>query len=544
MNVVTASSLDKIFPDVGVTVPERENVMLKNERFHFQVAVCNGKEAWEHGVFLHIIGDGLAEFCTVRTVDHVPGIFTTHKYSDDYVLYAYGNDARLYPDILREENSVNLPPCKEKWTAFWVTVHDPNGLPIGKHVLHIEVHSESGELLGKTEYTLEVLDACVAASDFPVAQWLHYDSIANCYKVKPWTKAYYAMLGSFIDSAVRHGNNMIYVPLFTPPLNTYVGGERLDVQLVKVYRKNGQFSFDLSELEKFLDFALVHHIEYFEMCHLATQWGAEYCPKIMAHTENGYERIFGWNTSSTDESYLAFLRMCLGEVDKLLHKKNIVEKTYFHISDEPNRDNIARYKEVYGAIRPILQNYKLMDAVGEVGRDIIEVPVVATSYLDGICGANEFAYYCCAQCADYLSNRFLNMPSERNRILGIQLWLNNAKGFLHWGFNFYNDGMSYKSIDPYFVTDAGGQFQAGDSFVVYPGENGAVDSLRLEVFDNAIQDHAILEQLEKSYGSEYLKNMFAAEGVHGWTQYPHSAKWLSDMAVRIRRMLAKCNKDA
>lgn len=86
------------------------------------------------------------------------------------------------------------------------------------------------------------------------------------------------------------------------------------------------------------------------------------------------------------------------------------------------------------------------------------------------------------QCIDYLANQFLNMPSARNRILGCQLWLNEAKGFLHWGFNFYNDGLSHRSIDPFRETDAGGHFPAGDSFVVYPGEDGALDSLRLEVF--------------------------------------------------------------
>lgn len=542
MNIVTASSLDKIFPDVGVTVPECENVMLKNERFHFQVAICNDEETWRHGISLHVRNDEISKYCFVRVVDHVPGIFTTHKYSDDYVIYPYGDDARLYPDILRAENSIDLPPCKEKWAAFWVTVYRKTGLPVGKHVLHIEAHSKSGESLGKTEYALEVLDAEVPTSSFPVAQWLHYDAIANYYEIKPWSEEYYVKLGCFIDCAVSHGANMIYVPLFTPPLNTYVGGERLDVQLIKISRKNEQYGFDLTELEKFLDFSLSRGIRYFEMCHLATQWGAEYCPKIMAYTENGYEQIFGWDTSSTDEKYLSFLQECLEEVDNLLQKKGIEGKTYFHISDEPTRDNIARYKEVYQAIRPILQNYKLMDAVGEVGRDIIDVPIVATSYLVGSCGENEFAYYCCAQCADYLSNRFLNMPSERNRIMGIQLWLNEAKGFLHWGFNFYNDGLSYKSVDPYLITDAGGQFQAGDSFVVYPDKNGAVDSLRLEVFCDALQDRAVLEQLTKHYTPECLRNMLDAEGVQGWTQYPHSAKWLSDLCARIRRMLADCNQ--
>lgn len=49
--------------------------------------------------------------------------------------------------------------------------------------------------------------------------------------------------------------------------------------------------------------ALENGVEYFEFSHLTTQWGAKACPKIMAHTENGYEKIFGWETSSTGDEY-------------------------------------------------------------------------------------------------------------------------------------------------------------------------------------------------------------------------------------------------
>lgn len=405
--------------------------------------------------------------------------------------------------------------------------------------MQLELSGENGKTLGQCEYTLAVLDAELSEDDFPVTHWMHYDAIANYYHIEPWSEDYYGKLGSFIEHAVSHGINILYVPLFTPPLDTYVGGERLDVQLIGVTRKSGKYSFDLSALDTFLDFALKRGVKYFEMCHLATQWGAAHCPKIMATTENGYERIFGWDTSSIGEDYLAFLRQCLDAVDRLLRKKGIAERIYFHISDEPNEDNIARYKEVYEAIRPIVKNYKLMDAVGEVGRDIIDVPVVSTSYIDGKCGENEFAYYCCTQCKEYVSNRFMNMPSARNRILGCQLWLNKAKGFLHWGFNFYNDGLSHRSIDPFCVTDAGGHFPAGDSFVVYPGEHGALDSLRLEVFYDSLQDRKLLNALEKRYGREKIEKLLADEGVQGWKTYPHASKWQIGLHKKLRKMLAK-----
>ena len=536
MRMMTVSSLDKIFPDGGVNIPECGGVMLKNERYNFQVAVKN-ENAWRiYGTRLSVTG-GLSEFVSVRAVDSVPATVTTYPAADGYVLFPLGKDSGLYPDVLRPENTTNIAPCK--WTAFWLTVHNKDGLPVGKHNLKIELFGENNEVLGTTEYNLEVLDAEIPDSDFPVTHWVHYDAIANYYNIKPWSKEYYEKLGSFLKSYVSHGSNMLYVPLFTPPLDTKIGGERLDVQLIEIERKGGKYKFDLKKLEKFIDFALSYGIKYFEMCHLATQWGAAHCPKIMATTENSYERIFGWDTSSTGDEYLSFLRECLKEVDGLLRKKNLTQKTYFHISDEPNKDNIARYKEVYDAIRPIIKDYKLMDAVSDSGRDIIDIPVVSTTHLSGKCEKNEFAYYCCSSHMNCLANRFLNMPSQRNRVFGYQLWLNEANGFLHWGFNFYNDGLSHKSIDPFRNTDAGEHFPAGDSFIVYPGEDGAWDSLRSEVFYDALQDREVLCALEKKLGREKLEKYLADNGVSGWNNYPHSAQWQTETGAKIRRMLAE-----
>lgn len=90
-----------------------------------------------------------------------------------------------------------------------------------------------------------------------------------------------------------------------------------------------------------------------------------------------------------------------------------------------------------------------------------------------------------------LSKYRFNMPGQRNRVLGYQLYLNNVKGFLHWGFNFYNSQFSLRNINPYIATDACGAFPAEDSFVVYPNQDGVNASIRLENFFEGIQDYLI-----------------------------------------------------
>src|SRR5699024_3497882 len=114
---------------------------------------------------------------------------------------------------------------------------------------------------------------------------------------------------------------------------------------------------------------------------------------------------------------------------------------------------------------------------------------------------NLWTYYCCSQHRE-VSNRFFAFPSARNRIIGMQLYKFAIKGFLQWGYNFWFSQLSRKSIDPFHNTDAGYGFPSGDAFMVYPGENGPIESLRMEVFYEALQDLRAFQLLEKVIGKE------------------------------------------
>nr|WP_330387739.1 DUF4091 domain-containing protein [Lacrimispora sphenoides] len=108
-----------------------------------------------------------------------------------------------------------------------------------------------------------------------------------------------------------------------------------------------------------------------------------------------------------------------------------------------------------------------------------------------------WSYYCTAQCVD-VANRFMAMPSARNRVYGLQVYKYGIEGILHWGFNFYNSAFSLRHLNSYEVTDCDGSFPSGDAFLVYPGPDGVPEeSIRLMVLYEAIQDHRALKLLEQ-----------------------------------------------
>ena len=220
-------------------------------------------------------------------------------------------------------------------------------------------------------------------------------------------------------------------------------------------------------------------------------------------------------------------------------------KVYFHISDEPRIKDIDHYGNLYNFLKPMLSDVKLMDAVSDVEiykKGFIDLPVVCSykvnDFIDND-NKNIWAYYCCSNGADYYSNRFIAMPSFRNRITGLQLYALDMKGFLHWGFNFYYARLSTHKINPYLSTDADGRFPAGDSFVVYPDDNGAIPSLRLKVFRDGVQDMMALRLLEEKIGKDEVLKLVESECKIDFNHYPHSAKYILSLREKINQMLKK-----
>ena len=114
-------------------------------------------------------------------------------------------------------------------------------------------------------------------------------------------------------------------------------------------------------------------------------------------------------------------------------------------------------------------------------------------------------------------------------------------GFLQWGYNFYNSCLSRKQINPFVVTDCMSVYPAGDAFSVYPGEEGPLESLRILVFYDGLQDVRALKLLEQYAGKEYVVQLM--EEMAGmeirFDKYPHDKNFLLTLRERINSEIKK-----
>ena len=85
-----------------------------------------------------------------------------------------------------------------------------------------------------------------------------------------------------------------------------------------------------------------------------------------------------------------------------------------------------------------------------------------------------------------------------------------------------------------------GRYQSGDSFIVYPGEDGVLSSIRNEVFYQGLQDYSALKLLEQKIGRQNVCAFLEENGVaKNFHDYPKSAGWLIELRKEINRLLAE-----
>jgi hypothetical protein len=156
------------------------------------------------------------------------------------------------------------------------------------------------------------------------------------------------------------------------------------------------------------------------------------------------------------------------------------------------------------------------------------IPVVSTAqaYIDEKIA--HWVYFCCAPRGPYL-NRFMDTPLAKIRMSGWLFYRLRAQGFLHWGYNCWQKLEQDAMIDPFTEGAAGlwPDIPYGDPFVVYPGPDGPLDSIRWEVFAESLEDYAMLQTAGVDPDDALL------EDIRTYADFPKTQAWIMEATARV-----------
>lgn len=546
------SSLEKVFIDERIDAyTQLESIsVLRGERLNFQIITTydtsRGPLPYTAPKYQPKISGGLSEYASLRQVMNVPVVFTTHVdgTDDNYVRTKPG----LFPDVLRPlYYGGTVTFAKDALNSVWVEINISKDMTAGKYEFKVEFDGgENGSTSSALE--IEVIDAVLPDEDIYFTQWFHADCLASYYNVDVWSDRHFEIVENFVKTARRNGINMILTPVFTPPLDTAVGGERRTTQLVGVEVTESGYKFDFSLLDRWIDMLDRCDVPYIEISHMFTQWGAKHAPKIVATVDGEEKKIFGWHTDAHSTEYVTFLRTFIPELLSHLKARGDDKRCFFHVSDEPHVGDEENYKASKSSIADLLNGYTIMDALSRIDfyeMGIIDHPIPSNSRITPFLEAKIpglWTYYCVSQPIE-VSNRYHSMPNWRNRSIGMQMYKYNIAGFLHWGYNFYNNQYSGDPINPYYEQSCDYAFPGGDPFSVYPAMDGtALESPRLVVFYEALQDIKAMKLAESLTSHEAV--VAAMESALGKNMTFNTCAKSSESMLRIREAVNSIIKTA
>lgn len=467
----------------------------------------------------------------IRRVGYVP-MLHHNTMTPDAELDGVGHIPGFVPDVLYPDTAGQS--VRNEVLAFWINLTIPSDIPAGTYTIPV-VFSVQGKEYSTLHTCIHIASLRLAKrKNFHATHWFYADTIAAYYRVEPFSDAFWPLCRSYMRNYASHGMDTIYVPALTPPLD----GIKRPTQLLGVWPSSGdRYRLDWSLVERWITLARQCGITHFEWVHLFSQWGAQQAIRVYkGHGEESSQLLWPANTSATSSIYRNFLKQYLEELESFLRVHRLRDRSLFHVSDEPTDQHVQNYtdaRQILHDLAPWLKSFDALSHVEFSRQGLVDTPVVNIATVKDFihAGISHWAYFCCGPRGSYL-NRLLDTPLPKIRMAGWLLYHFQCQGFLHWGYNFWLRRHTQDLVDPFTVSDAGAwpEWPYGDTFVVYPGPDGPLDSIRWEVFSESLQDYALLQSLGIDPHDPIFREF------RDFNIFPKSEAWLNRA---YRKLLAK-----
>ncbi len=434
------------------------------------------------------------------------------------------------PDPLFEESKAQLPSLETH--AFFVTVIPARSAQPGEYTLPVSITIENRKPILKS-VTIRLHGIKLnPLKNFRITQWFYADSLIDWYKTELFDKRFWNIAEKYFRNMTSHGQDTLYVPVFTPPLD----GVKRPTQLLRVNRKGKEtYSFDWKDVKRYITLAKKAGFRYFEWSHPFTQWGVKYAIRIYENQGKDKKLLWPPSTGAASITYRNFLSQFLPSLKKFCEKEGILKNSFFHVSDEPHGEaHLANYRKARALLSELAPWMKVMDALSDIeygrkGLSDIPVPSISTALSFLKEDIPSWCYYCCHPRGTYL-NRLMDTPLAKIAMHGILFYRWPFQGFLHWGYNYWYESQTTDLIDP-FTESAGNTWNKGwaygDPFMVYPGPDGPIDSIRWEIFGQSLQDFRLLQTLGIKRDDPFLKP------VKSFSDFPKDETWRLNLRKRL-----------
>ncbi len=380
------------------------------------------------------------------------------------------------PDPLLDVKNLTIDANRTQ--PVWLTVHVLEETPSGVYHGKVIVITPVGRKIIPVELTVYPFELPKARHLY-ITNWFNIDKIAKVHNVKKFSRKFWKILERYAQNMYQHRQNVFIVPW----------------QLIKVYReKNDKLSFDYSIFDRYIK-TFIHAgvsdmIEISFVAHFGK--GGWYSKKVVLNKVNIIDKKTGNVVYLTNNQGISAL---LRSLQKHLEKKGWLKRSVIHVADEPSYHNIASWKKAARFVRKYAPKIRTIDAIEATGfGSLLDIYVAHLGYIrnwDSYRRAQrsgaELWFYTSCQPYGYYPNKFLDYSLIKIRILPWMDYAFHIQGYLNWGLNAWNN-------NPFGLPNP--KYPPGDTHLIYPGDNGPLNSIRWEMLREGIEDYEYFWLLE------------------------------------------------
>lgn len=476
------SDLVRVFED-GYNLPAMTDTLsifgIRGEVVSGQVVLSSNKNLKNVSVDVSALKDKVAGTSILRKAvewNFVGSVPLTQNASNQPQNVIVRPAPALFPDYLMPDQQIDVK--RGMYKSVWVTVSIPAEAAPGNYLGNITVRSDETEQTLPFSLTVYPLSLPVERH-LKVAEWYDTQNFEKFHGInEKYSEEWFNMLRKYANNMVTHRQNVF----------------RLSMGYVDIFQTStGEFSFDFSRFDQIAQvFWNTGKMDYLETGFMAHRDGNWFSTNYLLNNYRVKNTETGKQLTIEGKAILPYF---LPAFESHLRTKGWLDKTLFHICDEPTLRNILSWREVSSYCHRYAPDLRRIDAIESTNLfDDIEVAVPKLNHLGAwydeyrkaiTQGTEVWFYTVGVYQADSYPNKTIDLPLMDSRILH---WLNykyDTKGYLHWGWNRWTE-------NPF--TDVSKHI--GDGWHVYPAKDGVLNSLRWEQMRNGLQDYEYFWMLE------------------------------------------------
>lgn len=391
---------------------------------------------------------------------------------------------------------------------FWITVSVSKNAAPGIYTGKISVILGSVETLTMVQ-KIRILDLELdSGEDYYLNLWQYPYASAAYYQVPPFSKEHLAIVKNEMRPYIEAGGKTGTASILEEPWYHQTWCDY--PSMIKWIKKDGTWQFDYTDFDKWAEFLLQEvKVSYIE-CFSIVPW-----ENILRYTEDGAEKMqkAAPGTKLWEDAWTPFLK----DFAKHLDQKGWFEHIIIAMDERPEAEMEAALNLLESIRNENGSSYKTGGAVEKYNKKLWDRLFTVTPHISSICeekiplslfraevearrkqGKLTSIY---SMIGDYPGIFSMSDPGEAAWAIWYAEFC-GTDGFLKWAYDAWCENPLEDNAHCY--------FEAGDMFLVYPGEycgerTTVRSSPRFQMMTEAVRDIRKLRQLRRNYSGQVGK---------------------------------------